>query len=1042
MATRVESSKNLVDVQSVAFIRAINLALRLDNARPNTPMNVFFDGVKVNHHCTPLAGVLGAPLLTDINGTLRATFSVPAGVFPTGVREIFITDAATIADTRINGSTFGTAKATFTATGVQQIWQTTTTITDVETVIVEQVIQQSDPLAQSFFTYGVQGGCFLTSIDLYFNTKDETVPVRVDIRPLVNGYPDKTPIDSSYICSLVPSQVNVSSNASVATKFAFEAPVYLEADKDYCFVVFSNSKNYNLFTSKMGERAIETGRLIYDQPYVGSLFRSENNITWTAEQFEDIKFNINIAEFDTGANAVVKFKVSPDYFGVIGDFLSTTSGSNVVRVESTVQHGLETDSKVFVGVDTAATYNGIPAANLGGERTITAVSEYVYTFQAASAASSSGKILTGGQVREVQVDVGGSNYTSAPTVAFSGGGGTGAAATAVIDSGKVVAIRMTAVGSGYTSAPSVTLNGGGGSGAIATAVIDAAFSILTNKPANFLIPNIPSFEFSSTSLTAKVTTTQLNYQGGNLQTYNVGEVIDMATKGRTYLNLNALIASSYNEVSKMGGNPSMVIEYNLRTSNPNVSPLLDLRHSPSIIAYSNRLKNQVGEDLTAGTSTGVVAAVALSNPGSGYISPPTVSFIGDGTGAEATVFLGTTAVSSVVVGAGGSGYTSAPTVAFSGGGGTGAAATAVLAGTSVSSATVTSAGTGYTSEPSIAFSGGGGGTGAAATAVLSTASVSTIDVTAGGTGYTVAPTVDITGGGGTGATATATISGGAVTTITVTAGGSGYTSVPTVSITGGDGSGATATANLSPRTVASITITNGGSGYTVSPSMVFSGGGGTGAAATANLSPRAVASVTVTSGGSGYTSAPTVAFSGGGGASATATALIAGKSIDSVVVTNPGSDYSEPPEVVLTRIDGSSGVNAIASSTLTTFNSEISANRGTNLSRYVTKKFTLETPSTGVNLFSEIYSEQASSVDWYIRTSLSGSGVVHDDLEWLILNCDVDRNKSTKLDEAFDYKFYAYDIPEFDTYDLKCVLRSTNPSKAPKVNNYRAIIVA
>ena len=65
----------------------------------------------------------------------------------------------------------------------------------------------------------------------------------------------------------------------------------------------------------------------------------------------------------------------------------------------------------------------------------------------------------------------GSGYTSIPTVSFSGGGGTGAAADAVVYNGTVIGYRMTNFGSGYTSAPTVTISGGGGSGATATATL-------------------------------------------------------------------------------------------------------------------------------------------------------------------------------------------------------------------------------------------------------------------------------------------------------------------------------------------------------------------------------------------------------------------------------------------------------------------------------------------------------------------------------------------------------------------------------------------
>ena len=62
----------------------------------------------------------------------------------------------------------------------------------------------------------------------------------------------------------------------------------------------------------------------------------------------------------------------------------------------------------------------------------------------------------------------GSGYTSAPTVSISGLG-TGAAATAVIDTGSVNAIFVTNAGSGYTSPPTVSFSGGSGSNAAAIA---------------------------------------------------------------------------------------------------------------------------------------------------------------------------------------------------------------------------------------------------------------------------------------------------------------------------------------------------------------------------------------------------------------------------------------------------------------------------------------------------------------------------------------------------------------------------------------------
>ena len=77
---------------------------------------------------------------------------------------------------------------------------------------------------------------------------------------------------------------------------------------------------------------------------------------------------------------------------------------------------------------------------------------------------------------------GGTGYASAPSVSFTGGGGTGAAATAEVSNGQVVSINMTTYGSGYTSAPTVALSGGGGTGATAAAA-PAWSPILITVPA-------------------------------------------------------------------------------------------------------------------------------------------------------------------------------------------------------------------------------------------------------------------------------------------------------------------------------------------------------------------------------------------------------------------------------------------------------------------------------------------------------------------------------------------------------------------------------
>ena len=77
-------------------------------------------------------------------------------------------------------------------------------------------------------------------------------------------------------------------------------------------------------------------------------------------------------------------------------------------------------------------------------------------------------------VATISLTSGGSGYSSAPAVALSGGGGSGAVAFVPswgISGGAVTTVLIADPGTGYTSAPTVSFSGGGGSGAAATAAI-------------------------------------------------------------------------------------------------------------------------------------------------------------------------------------------------------------------------------------------------------------------------------------------------------------------------------------------------------------------------------------------------------------------------------------------------------------------------------------------------------------------------------------------------------------------------------------------
>ncbi len=69
-------------------------------------------------------------------------------------------------------------------------------------------------------------------------------------------------------------------------------------------------------------------------------------------------------------------------------------------------------------------------------------------------------IVTGAVVTSVIVVNGGSGYSAAPVVTFSGGTGSGAAAIATIADGAITSITVTSGGSGYTTPPQVSITPG------------------------------------------------------------------------------------------------------------------------------------------------------------------------------------------------------------------------------------------------------------------------------------------------------------------------------------------------------------------------------------------------------------------------------------------------------------------------------------------------------------------------------------------------------------------------------------------------------
>ena len=267
--------------------------------------------------------------ISDRRGQYRASFYIPdAGIdtnprWATGTRLLRFTTNEN--DSRLPGTVDSAAQVEYRSTGslntVQEVilsirnaevtQDTQTQSQSITTTIREETRQVGwwDPLAQSFLV-DEEGGTFITSVDIYFATKDVNIPISMQVRTMENGYPTTTILPFSDT-TLTPEQVQISETGAVATRFTFRAPVYIPQSQEHCFVLFSDSNTYKVWISRMGELDITGDRTISEQPYAGVLFKSQNATTWTADQYEDMKFIVNRAVFNTSLTSRVTLNNAP-----------------------------------------------------------------------------------------------------------------------------------------------------------------------------------------------------------------------------------------------------------------------------------------------------------------------------------------------------------------------------------------------------------------------------------------------------------------------------------------------------------------------------------------------------------------------------------------------------------------------------------------------------------------------------------------------------------------------------------------------------------
>ena len=193
--------------------------------------------------------------------------------------------------------------------------------------------------------------------------------------------------------------------STTPTRFEFEYPVYLQNDTEYALVVETDSGDYEMWASRLGETDLATSTVITTQPALGSVYKSQNTENWTEDIFEDLKFTLYRAEFDISRSSELLLKnenlgyellsIDPVETSAISESIATSklfkNNNSIIKINHR-DNGFEDGGKSYVffrGVDDVGginsevfntnlyqvTNSGIDSYNI---RTITSASQNAF----------------------------------------------------------------------------------------------------------------------------------------------------------------------------------------------------------------------------------------------------------------------------------------------------------------------------------------------------------------------------------------------------------------------------------------------------------------------------------------------------------------------------------------------------------------------------------------------------------------------------------------------------------------------------------------
>lgn len=184
-----------------------------------------------------------------------------------------------------------------------------------------------DPIAQTFRINREMApdadGCYLTGVDLFFESKSDTAGCTVDLRAVENGYPTRTVLPYS-TKHLLSKEIFTSNNASVPTRVIFPGPVYVKVGEQYAVTVKpdGNLPDLKIWIAINGRTDVLYNSVLTQNWGDGAFFTSASN-AWLPKLDRDLKFRVYRAVYDVNKTGFVTMTNSDMEFLTV----ATTTGS-------------------------------------------------------------------------------------------------------------------------------------------------------------------------------------------------------------------------------------------------------------------------------------------------------------------------------------------------------------------------------------------------------------------------------------------------------------------------------------------------------------------------------------------------------------------------------------------------------------------------------------------------------------------------------------------------------------------------------------------